>query len=359
MMENKIPISYSWQSCICEWGEGSVVILKNEIERQGWKLKQLKDNNHWDSDLEDCTVSNFIGMIRGGILNIDCHGDLKYIDTDGRLKNEHHTLAAYATTKKALSSWAHEPSVKVLYDSTSGLWIARVFTNWYTTKWKKRLDSNKSIVVWSSCYSANNTYGTSVRDSAGGRWRVGYWEACTESENQKTNKELFKSLSGTLHTTKRRTAGEAWNNGTGYSSNTRMKGNPWTTLCPAPMLKNRWFPNNTDAKAGKRMGAGCVLFDTYVKNDISVNKALKRESGAKIFNKRWGGWNYGGGGLWLKSFHISFDYDNMIGSGGKIKVFGEKVRDQEEGKGRGFDANRKAPSSTKANPENINNWLYN
>jgi len=197
-------------------------------------------------------------------------------------------------------------------------------------------------------------------DSAGGRWRVGYWNPCSETENQDVNREFFKSMNGTRHSSERRTAGEAWNTGTssGYTANTRMKGNDWTTLCPAPMLNNRWFPSNSDAVPGKRMGYGCVIFDTFMNDDFSADEVLKRESGSDIYNVRWGGiqeeWLFFS---WLKEFHVGFDYDNVKGSGGKIKVYGEKSRNEDDDGGRGLDADRIAPNSD-VNHENIDNWNY-
>ena len=202
-------------------------------------------------------------------------------------------------------------------------------------------------------------------DSAGGRWRIGYQKPTTEQEDCNVNKEFLQSMNGILHNNKRRTAGKAWSSGRGYSKNTRMRGNPWTTLCPAPMYKNLteglWFPNNSDAKAGNRLGAGAIIFDTYVRGDIDADQSLKKISGADIYNTSWGCWDWNSSFKVRGFFYLRFDYDNMKGTGGKIKVFGEKVRNWERkwGKGRGMDANRKAPSSTSAHPENIKNWIFN
>jgi hypothetical protein len=148
-----------------------------------------------------------------------------------------------------------------------------------------------------------------------------------------TNKEFLQSMNGILHNNKRRTAGKAWSSGRGYSKNTRMRGNPWTTLCPAPMYKNLteglWFPNNSDAKAGNRLGAGAIIFDTYVRGDIDADQSLKKISGADIYNTSWGCWDWNSSFKVRGFFYLRFDYDNMKGTKGKIKVFGEKVRNWE------------------------------
>ena len=81
-------------------------------------------------------------------------------------------------------------------------------------------------------------------------------------------------------------------------------------------------------------------------------------NGADIYNIDWGCWNWKSSFKARGFFYLRFDYDNTKGKGGKIKVFGEKVRSKDVN-GRGMDANRKAPSSTSAHPENIENWIFN
>ena len=88
-----------------------------------------------------------------------------------------------------------------------------------------------------------------------------------------------------------RTAGQAYGDGSEYSPNLRMSGNPWTTLAPAHISANAWMPISlfplpgSSASFGK--GWGCVIFDTYLDDTISAASAIQQLSGSAISEVRW------------------------------------------------------------------------
>ena len=66
----------------------------------------------------------------------------------------------------------------------------------------------------------------------------------------------------------------------------KMDGNPWTTLCPAPLLINPTYP--TSPVTVKRKGWGCILLDTALGNGFhSANAVVKVSGGAVISDTHW------------------------------------------------------------------------
>jgi len=79
-------------------------------------------------------------------------------------------------------------------------------------------------------------------------------------------------------------------------------------LCPAPVAK---FPS---ASPGTRKGWGCIVFDTYMNEDVAAGDALSKVSGGcTISNIRW---IENGSGRYA----IGFDFDNSGAGGATMKA---------------------------------------
>jgi hypothetical protein len=133
----------------------------------------------------------------------------------------------------------------------------------------------------------------------------------------------------------RRTAGEAYDNKTGYTGNLTMSGNPWTTLCPAPLADNSLFPET--AVSETRKGWGCILFDTYMNTTNSANDALTVVSGCPITNRRWFG-NADG------YYGVGFDFDKTGGSNTTLRAVADRCRNKGI-QGRAMDGDRVQPNN--------------
>ena len=245
------------------------------------------------------------------------------------------------------------------WDREKGYYFVYVPSSWLANNWADSLNANKAITIWSSCYSANYTEGTAVMDAAGGRWRVGYQDESWTDEQVFVNGKFLMRMNGTagiIVPGSRRTAGEAWEIGTGYEYpehytgiyrfNVRMRGNEWTTLCPAPMANNSTYP----ASASGKKGYGCVIFDTYMNDEIPAKEALKKVSGGPTSNHRWDG-------SAEEKFILGFDYDNTGYIPTTMRVVGDRCRNADPYGGRGLDVNRVAPNSTDKKSENLE-WSY-
>ena len=279
------------------------------------------------------------------MLNVDCHGGKSVI------------LAAYASSSNALSQYAAEQGIRVLFAVLENFWFAEVSSEWFLTNFSAQLNQNKAIVIWSSCKSANDSIDTAVMDAAGGRWKIGYWDITTEKENQLVNELFLKRMNGAKDSANKRTAGDAWgkiqNKQNDYEYlgklNVRMRGNDWTTLCPAPMAADEvWPPDQTDP--GRRYGFGCVIFDTYMNHSISASEALIKVSGGPTYDHRWVPSKHG-------KFILGFEYDKTDGTAIEMRAVGAKCNNVGHDDGRRMDGNRMAPNDTDAVPEN-KEWSY-
>jgi hypothetical protein len=128
-----------------------------------------------------------------------------------------------------------------------------------------------------------------------------------------------------------RTAGQAYGNGSEYSSNVRMSGNPWTTLAPSHIAANGWMPvtlfpsSGSSAIPGK--GWGCVIFDTYLSDSVPAASALQQLSGPPITNVRWVHLGTG-------KRAIGFNYDKSNGENIWLGLVPDNIRNAGVGGGR-------------------------
>lgn len=186
-----------------------------------------------------------------------------------------------------------------------------------------------------------------MKEAAGGRWRIGYWNPTGEAECKATNEKFLRRMNGETDSAEKRTAGEAWDSGTNYSANVRMHGNDWTTLCPAPMKDAPVFPASSP---GNRYGWGCIIFDTYMNSNISPSVALFKVSGGPTYNYRWSGNTHG-------KFILGFDYDKTGGAATTMRAVGKECKNKDPDGGRRLDGDRVAPNDTDATPDN-REWSY-
>lgn len=340
------------------WGDADEFVT--QIKDQGWPSVTWYEDltGDTDTDFGSCTLSNYTGMKDCGIFTVVSHGEI----------GAH--VAVYAVNSPAGSAaidswigsetgitksfWITPPSDPDYPKFAAGCYVAEVSASWLASHWATTLNKNKAIAMWSICYSASGS--PSVRDGAGGRWRSGYERPTDLAEATAVNKKFLERMNGTTDAQKRRTAGEAWDGGTGYYVNPRyhvvnakMAGNKWTTLCPSPMADDPVFP---DVGPGPRFGWGCIVFDTYMKDDIAATSALVRVVGGPTSDHRWGKETADSGGTKFGRFFLGFDYDKTSAAATTMRAVADHCKNKDPNGGRELDGDRQTPH--KDNKE----WSY-
>ena len=321
-------------------GWGDATEFENQIKDQGWPTVTWFTDTTGDTDANfgSCTLANYKGMTNCGIFTVVSHGE----------QGGHPVVYAEysAAGEAALTNWcAGETGITVVpWDPdplnppwTNGCYVARVSSSWMTSNWKSAMDANRAIGLWSICYSATSNSATgeaAVKESAGGRWRSGYIDTTYETEAQGVNERLLGRMNGSTDSARKRTAGEAYETGNGYTSNVKMDGNDWTTLCPAPFADNAAFPNTT---TGNRKGWGCIILDTYMCSTNAASDALMKVTGCPTSNHRWFGNSDG-------IYGLGFDYDKTGGAATTMRAVADKCRSEGLGGGRELDGDRVEPS---------------
>ena len=116
-----------------------------------------------------------------------------------------------------------------------------------------------------------------------------------------------------------------------------MKGNLWTTLCPAPLLSNPVYP--TAPVTANRKGWGCILFDTALNNAYPSQIALEKFSGgAKISDIHWMTNTEG------KIYGLGFIFDKTSDNKQTIMKTVSILIRNEGVSGRDMDGDRKTPN---------------
>jgi len=344
----KAAVAYVWAPLKTDFNNNSgnnlgwddATEFETQIEDQGWPSVTWLEDTTGDTDTNfgSCTLANYKGMTNCGIYTIVSHGE-----TGGH----HAVYAAYsAAGLSAISNWcAGETGITIDPwdpDPTDtnwlvGCYVARVSSAWLSANWKSAMNANRAISFWSICFSAasNSVTGEdSVKECAGGRWRVGYINTTSESEVEIVNERILTRMNGNADNARKRTAGEAYENGNGYTNNVKMDGNDWTTLCPAPLADNAVFP---DITAENRKGWGCIIFDTYMSQSYSANDALLKQNGCPTSNHRWFG-NADG------KYGLSFDFDKTGGAATTMRGVADKCLNDGNGGGRKLDGDRVKPN---------------
>jgi hypothetical protein len=245
-----------------------------------------------------------------------------------------------------------------LIDFDESYYYVAVGTSWLERNWKPTLDRNNAIVMWSICYSADDSMGTSVKEAAGGRWRSGYVEPVNMYEAIHANRELLGHMNGSIANGKFRTTGSAYNDSgvdyhtyrnviligitptwvTSTNGTVRMDGDYWTTLCPAPIEITPTYPVSSVTE--KRKGFGCVLLDTTLNNTPLATEALIKESGGAFITETY----------LLKDtednfYGVGFTFDKTLdNSPTTMKAVSDKIRNQGT-EGRQMDGDRVQPNT--------------
>ncbi|MFH1232163.1 MAG: hypothetical protein V1709_11785, partial [Planctomycetota bacterium] len=330
------------------WGDGDE--FENQIKDQGWQVVWFEDTTgDTDDNFGTCSIANYKNMANCGIFTVVSHGEA----------GAH--LAVYAeysaAGSTAIDNWINGqtdmtreliPPDPLDPKWSQGCYYARVSSKWLSANWLVALNSHKAIALWSICYSASaSATEGAVKEAAGGRWRSGYKNPTNESEAKGVNKKFLERMNGTTDLAKKRTAGEAYDGGIGYTANLAMKGNNWTILCPAPMVDDAVFP---EPSVDKRKGWGCVIFDTYMNDTVSADSALKKLSGGNTSNHRWAGNSYG-------KFILGFDYEEGQNILTEMQAVGKECRNSDPDGGRRLDGDRIKPNDVDTKPDN-KEWSF-
>ncbi|MDX9792907.1 MAG: hypothetical protein RBU24_05345 [Kiritimatiellia bacterium] len=316
------------------WLDGEY--LADELSSQGWPEVVWYKDETGDTDLEfgTCTVENYLNMRNAGLICVTAsHGAPGY----------HHAVYAPYTEegRQLIENWCSANigmSCRSVLPTTNspaqpGYYFARVSSAWMQSNWKPCFDTNRAITVWSICNSGTSIGQMySVKEGAGGRWRIGYTVPTSAFDNCVVNKKFFQFMNGKQGDGLRRTAGTAWNGGDEYAGyGVTMSGNPWTTLCPAHIPANAWLPlwqfpePGTTARKGK--GWGCVLFDTYVSGNVSAVSVIQQLEGTAIAEVSWISVGVGKRGL-------GFGYDKAACDMIWLRTDSNKCLNEGEGGGR-------------------------
>lgn len=326
------PVSsnaYVWSS-LPSLGTADGTEFQNQLQNEGFKVTWFSDSTgNADTNFEDCTLANYKGMTNAGVFTVISHG----------AAGKH--LAVYAVDnsngQNACIAWCGtETNMIVKHEGGLG-WYVEVSSKWIDANWKAGMNANRTIGMWSICYSASDNPGegeSSVKEATGGRWRSGYWNPTDEAEAQTVNKTFLERMNGTTDSARKRTAGQAYDTGAGYTANLKMDGNNWTTLCPAPLADNADFPDGT---AGNRKGWGCFIFDTYMCSTSAATDALLNITGCPTTNHRWFG-NVDG------YFGLGFDFDKTGGAATTMRAVADKCRNEGGADGRRMDGDRVTPN---------------
>jgi len=326
--------AYIWSSLPSALGTADGDEFEDQLELQGFDVIWLEDvDNHNNLNFNDCTINNYKNtMVKSGALTVISHGD----------PGCHYAVYAEDSLagSNACAAWiGNEPNMIVDY-WLNDCYTVRVSSKWLANNWASELNNNKTIALWSICYSAtaNPAQGeAAVKEAAGGRWRSGYIDPTDEGEATFVNEKFLQRMNGKIDNREKRTAGKAWQNGIDYLYNNvlnvRMDGNDWTTLCPAPMKESPVWPKTNP---GDRKGSGCIIFDTYM-NDYWPN-VVDRLSGRSTYDHNWIDNDYG-------PFGFRFKFGETGGTT-TMRADWEECRNYSHGiiLGRQLDGDRKAPN---------------
>ena len=334
--------AYVWSSSPIELGDDDGMPFHLELARQGFNVIWRRDPDGFATDdFGTCTLANYKMMANAGAITIISHG----------VPGEHLAVYTPHTSAGALActNWcAGELGNGMTVKDGSAYYYVSVDTTWLEANWKPTLDNNRAITLWSICYSADTSAGTSVKEAAGGRWRIGYDVPTCEDEARDVNEAFLRRMNGTLSNGVLRTAGKAYADpGVDYRriniplygvGSVRMDGDPWTTLCPSPLVSSPVYP--VSAITENRKGWGCVLLDTALDNTPPATDAVIKESGgATIFDTHWLKDSDG------RFYGVGFTFDKTLdNSTTAMKAVSDKIKNQGP-EGRAMDGNRVQPNA--------------
>jgi hypothetical protein len=329
----KTVVAHVWSS-LPALGEGDCDMFVDQIKDQGFpSVVWYRDaTGNSDTDFMDCTIANYRAMPGCAIYTVDSHGE----------EGAHDAVYASdsAAGQAACDAWRGSEANMTTVEWPGNCYTVRVSSKWLAANWAGTANANRLIAMWSICYSATGNPGlgeTSVKEAAGGRWRSGYINPTDENEARTLNQRFLGRMNGSTDNAQKRTAGEAWDSGSGYTSNAhnaQMDGNNWTTLCPSPMLQAQVFPTSDP---GRTYGWGCIIFDTYMNNTIAAADALTKVQGCDTYDYQWRGTTHG-------KFILGFAYDKTSGAATTVQANADKCKNSDPDGGRQLDGDRVKPN---------------
>lgn len=343
------PISFSpgggaavWSSIPNGIGDGDGVIFDSIISNQGYKVTWYRDGNgEGDLGVGDCSANAYLNLDGYAAVTIISHGDV----------DEHlavyfpNTVDGYNEATKWISdvrnSGGHIADM-VVRENPGYYWYVSVKPQWFENNWKPGFDRRNSVVLWGSCCSA------SLLNCCGGRWRSGYVNPTDQGECSAVNSQFLGKMNGSIGAGTLRPMGLAslnigsLNIGTPMcptNTSVRMEGNPWTTLCPAPIIGNPTFPSSALVEGD--VAFGCLLLDTFVKGKNNMIKVIAGDGVTGIVPLRQEGAEYPLG----VGFRIKKGSGSIRVRSEAIKVYIESATPNDEfASGKTMDADRITPN---------------
>ncbi|TKJ41182.1 hypothetical protein CEE37_05825 [candidate division LCP-89 bacterium B3_LCP] len=253
----------------------------NLIQEQDYNVTTViyRDATSEDDDCGSCTLDNFINCGLGGFVYFYSHGSASSV------------AGIYLDTQQAVVDWEGgdpgDPNIEVGQSSAySWAYYAVVFPDWFEQEWQDYLDQSRAITIISTCHGHPATTSKVVSSTNDGGVCFGYIDSPNVSTNQFNNSRLLTRMNGTSDNAERRTAGRAWDSGSGYQEGFNMFGNPHITLCPAT---EEYYPQ--DGMVVSSSGRGYFETDTYCTEDASAEEALTFQTvgNVTIDNVHWVG----------------------------------------------------------------------
>ena len=321
-------------------GDADGRLFSSLISNQGYRVAWHRDDNGMDDvNVGGCTANAYLNLCNCGALTIISHG----------LLNEHQAVyfpntndgydEAVRWIRDLGNSGGSVVGMSVRFDiSPDGYWAyyyVSVTPQWFEDNWKPGFDKRNSIVLWGSCYSAT------LMNCCGGRWRSGYCVPTAQGECMRVDGALLKRMNGSIGSGTLRPAGRAYSNGLSSMGMTsvRMEGNPWTTLCPAPVVGNPTFPSSGIAEG--EVAFGCLVLDTFLKNKDNMIQVVAGEGVSAIAPLRQEGADYPFG----VGFHIEKGQGSVKVRSEARKVYIESATpDGEFSSGKTVDVDRVTPN---------------
>ena len=237
----------------------------------------------YDDDPGDLTLAHFKKMANCGLVLFKGHGNkgrnFPVLFTD--------TLAG----ELAASKWcAGETGMSVRpcrepYGTFQGV---RCDSSWYAANWRLGLNLGNAIVFWQSCHSADGSGSSSVVQAAGGRWCVAWGDVVATTgvitgtvNDVESVRMLNRTLGAMSKNPNARSAALALEAGSVFMyENCKTIGNPWTTLCPAPIPGAGYFPRDVVKKNTPALG--CMILDTFIDDSWAPVELIKTSCGESI-----------------------------------------------------------------------------
>jgi len=261
-----------------------------------------------DDDCGSCTLENFKKMADGHIIVTLAHGYPGWF------------LANTFISRAKAVEWINGEENMIIVDN-GGCFLVWVYKDWFIQNWRAKLDDNKAIAIFNTCFSTRGDE-NSIAYSSGGRVTFGYPDNAEALFSAPKNCSLLVGrMTGDVDNGTKRTTGMAYGNGNDYLDNMQMVSrhnndcHKWTTLYPVPQIV---FPNTP---ISNRKGTGGIIFDTYMDYlaSQSANDSVQK-SGSLSVSDRW--WLLNDDGF----YGILFNYDKKQGGSANMRAESEKCR---------------------------------